>query len=89
LRSGARVELYISYGFRDSVVRLPMGQYYKGAGTYELYVEDSPNHLVRKTVRLGEGNRKYVEVISGLNPGDKVAIGDMSQYEKYSSLKIK
>lgn len=89
LRSGARVELYISYGFRDSVVRLPMGQYYKGAGTYDLYVEESPNHLVRKKVRLGEGNRKYVEVISGLNPGDKVAIGDMSQYEKYSSLKIK
>lgn len=89
LRSGVRAELYISCGFRDAVVRIPVGRYYKGAGEYVLFVADGSDRLVRRRVRLGEANRNHAEVISGLSPGDRVAIGDMSAYERYSELKIK
>lgn len=89
LRSGVRAELYISCGFRDSVVRLAAGPYYKGAGEYQLFVDEGGGKLVRRRVRLGEGNRNYVEVLSGLRPGDRVAVGDMSDYENNSSLQIK
>lgn len=89
LRSGARTELYVSYGFRDSVVRIPPGQFYKGGGEYDLFVGDGEDRFVRRRVRLGEGNRQFVEVVSGLKPGDRVAIGDMTPFEKNRSFKIK
>ncbi len=89
LRSGARTELYISYGFCDSVVRVPVGPFYKGAGEYELFVAEGADRFVRRRVRIGEGNRQYAEVISGLKPGDRVAVGDMAAFEKNRSLKIK
>ncbi len=89
LRSGVRAELYVSYGFRDAVVRVPAAKYYKGAGDYFLFVVEGSDRLERRKVRLGEGNRNYVEVISGLKPGDRVVISNMDDYETRTSLKIK
>lgn len=89
LRSGIKAELYISCGFRDNVVRLPHGPYYKGPGEYDLFVADGEQTLAKRRVKLGDGNRNYVEVISGLHPGDRVAVGDMKAYENVSKLKIK
>lgn len=89
LRAGVRAELYIAYGFRDNAVRLPAGAYYNGEGDYDMFVADGNDRLVRRRVRLGAANRQYVEVISGLQPGDRVAIGDMSNYTKYKKLKFK
>lgn len=89
LRSGVRAELYITYGFRDGAVRVPAGQYYKGTGEYYLFVVDGDDRLVRRRVSLGESNRSHVEVLSGLTPGDRVVISDMSDYENKTSLKIK
>ena len=82
--------MYVSCGFRDAAVRLPVGPYYKGAGEYELFVvEGSGDRLVKRRVTLGDSNSSHVEVRSGLQPGDRVATGDMEQYRKYSKLKIK
>ena len=89
LRSGVRAEMYVSCGFRDRAVRLPMGPYYKGAGDYDLFVADGAGRLEKRRVKLGDSNRSHVEVVSGLQPGDRVATGDMEQYRKYSKLKIK
>ena len=89
LRSGLRTELYVSYGYKDNVVRIPNGRYFKGAGEYMLFVKDGSNHLSQRKVKLGDSNREYVEVISGLNPGDSVAVNDMEQFKSNKSLKIK
>ena len=66
-----------------------MGPYYKGAGDYDLFVADGAGRLEKRRVKLGDSNRSHVEVVSGLQPGDRVATGDMEQYRKYSKLKIK
>ena len=34
-------------------------------------------------------NFQYVEVISGLQPGDQVVVSDMTNYKNRSKLKIK
>lgn len=89
LRSGLRTDLSVSYGYKRSVLRIPNGQYFKGPGEYRLFVKDGENHLSQRKVRLGDSNRDYVEVVSGLNAGDSVAVSDMEQFEKSKSLKIK
>lgn len=91
LRSGLRTELFVDYGFKDHVVRIPRGSYFKGPGDYELFVVDreNPQRLCRRTVRLGDSNRDFVEVVSGLSPADRVVVSDMEHYRTKRSLKMK
>lgn len=89
LRSGLRAELYVAYGYKDKVTRVPAGKFFKGPGEYQLFVTDSEGRLVKRGVKLGDSNREYAEVISGLKPGDHVVISDMTDYQNEKSLKIK
>ncbi len=89
LRPGVRVQLYVAYGFKDDVLRIPAGSYYSGPGVYRLFVADGSSTLKRREIQLGDSNRQWVEVISGLEPGEKVVTTNMSDFEKYSKLKIK
>jgi HlyD family secretion protein len=54
-----------------------------------MFVTDGGNQLARREVKLGDSNREYVEVISGLKPGDRVVVSDMSEFAKNKKLKIK
>lgn len=89
LRSGLRAELYVAYGYKDKVTRIPVGKFFKGPGEYQLFVLDGENKLVKRGVKLGDSNREFAEVISGLNPGDRVVVSDMSKYQNDGSLNIK
>lgn len=89
LRSGLRADLYISYGYKSDVLRMPQGIFFKGPGEYQLFVYDSADHLRRRLVKLGDSNREYIEILSGLEPGDRVVTGDMEDYKGYKNLKIK
>ncbi len=89
LRPGLRVDLAVNYGFKDDVVRLPSGAFFKGAGEYDIFVLDGDDRLVRRRVKLGDSNRRYIEVVSGLAAGDRVVVSDMEKYIKSTELKIK
>ena len=89
LRPGVRVQLYVSYGFKDDVLRIPAGSFYSGPGAYNLFVADGSSSLERREVKLGDSNRQWIEVISGLSQGEKVVTTNMTDFEKYSKLKIK
>ncbi len=89
LRPGVRVQLYVAYGFKDSVLRIPYGGYYKGPGDYTLFVARGSDALERRNVTLGESNASFVEVVAGLSAGESVAVNDMKDFESYKSLTIK
>lgn len=89
LRSGLRVDLSVAYGYKEQVVRIPAGNWFKGPGMYELFVMADDYTLVKRRVTTGDSNRDWVEVLSGLKPGDRVAIGDMGAHIKKDKLKLK
>jgi HlyD family secretion protein len=89
LRPGLTIEMQVVYGYKDKVMLVPNGSFFKGPGQYAMFVLDGDNQLVRRNVRLGDSNREYVEVLSGLRVGDRVVTTDMSDYSKNKSLKIK
>lgn len=89
LRSGLRTDVFVMCDIRDDVLRLPVGAYFKGAMEYELFVETSEGELEKRKVRLGDSNFEFVEVVSGLEQGDKVVISDMKDFANNSKLKIK
>ena len=87
LRSGLKTDVYVMNAVKDDVMRIANGPYYSGPGTYELFVWDGGS-LVKRKLQLGESNYQYVEVVSGLNAGDKVVVSDMSQYRNKSRLAV-
>ncbi len=88
LRSGLKTDVYIMNAVKENVLRIANGSYYAGAGEYDLFVQNG-NNLMKRKVRLGDSNFQYVEVISGLQPGDQIVVSDMTNYKNRSKLKIK
>ena len=89
LRSGLKTDVYVMNAVKEGVFRLANASYYVGRGEYELFVQDSKDEVVKRKVQLGDSNFEYVEVISGLKPGDKVVVSDMSSYKNKNKLKLK
>lgn len=54
-----------------------------------MFVFDSKDRAVRRSIRVGDGNRDYVEILDGLKPGDKIIISDTEHYSNKNKLKIK
>ncbi|MDE5874515.1 MAG: HlyD family efflux transporter periplasmic adaptor subunit [Muribaculaceae bacterium] len=89
IRSGLRTDLNVIYDEREQVVRIPNGQYFQGAGDYVLFVKTADDRLERRKVTLGDSNFDYVEVKSGLQPGEMVVVSDLSAFKNSKSIKIK
>lgn len=88
LRSGLKTDVYVMNAIKDDVLRIANASYYVGKGEYELFVING-DQLLKRKVQLGDSNYEYVEVISGLQPGDEVIVSDMSSYKDKNKLKIK
>lgn len=89
LRSGLKTDVYIMCDVMEDVRRIKNGTYYTGPGTYELFVFNGDNELERRTVRLGDSNFEFVEVVDGLNDGDRVVVSDMKRFINASTVKVK
>lgn len=89
LRSGLRTDLNILFDVKEDAVRIPNGNFYHGPGNYRLFVDNNDGYLERRDVILGEGNFNYVEVKSGLNPGDKVVKTDLEKLSANKKLKLR
>ena len=88
LRSGLKTDVYVMNAVKDDVMRIANASYYVGKGEYDLFVVNG-DQLLKRKVQLGDSNYEYVEVISGLQPGDQVVGSDMSSYKDKNKLKIK
>lgn len=89
LRPGLRADVHIIWDIMDDVTRIPMLQTYNGPGIYYIYVlDDTGGYAERRTVTLGAANYDYIEVKSGLAPGQTIIANDMSMYNS-SKLRIK
>ena len=89
LRSGLKTDVYVMNAVKEDVMRIANASYYVGRGDYELFVLDSENEIVKRKVKLGDSNFEYVEVVSGLQPGDQVVVSDMSSFKNKNKLKVK
>jgi len=89
LRSGLKTDVYVMNAVKEDVLRIANASYYVGRGEYDLFVMTSDDEIVKRKVQLGDSNFEFVEVVSGLNPGDKVVVSDMNNYKNKNKLKVK
>ena len=74
LRPGMRAEFSIVLSSREDVLAIPRTALQGDPANRVVFIKDFelPNAYVRSPVVLGEQNGQYVEVLSGLFPGDEV-----------------
>ena len=90
LRSGLKTDVYVACDVVDDAVRIPNGSYYTGPGTYSLFfLSKDGKKLEKHEVKLGNSNYEFVEVLSGIRPGERVVLSDMSRFKDSSSLRVR
>lgn len=75
LRSGAFARILFPTGKRE-LLAVPEGAVQERAGIVGVFVVDAQGAAQYRMVRLGKKEGGLVEVLSGLNPGDKVVTGN-------------
>ena len=86
LRPDQQLEIRVVISYKDNVLRLPNGPYYKDRGYKEMYVING-NKAYRRKILLGDANFDYVEVLEGVKPGERVILTDIG--DKYTRSEIK
>ena len=89
LRSGLKADINVLSDVIEDAVRIRRFPDYKKPGKYWIYVLTSDDTLTKTEVTLGESNWEYVEVISGLKPGDKVVTSDISKFNNNKNITLK
>ena len=88
LRSGLKVDVYVQHGLKDNVLRIPNIATYFGPGKYDMWVV-SGDEAQKRSVTLGESSYQHVEIIDGLQDGEKIILTNLNEYNSKKSLKIK
>jgi len=74
---------------QESVVRVKNGSAFSATGKQNVFILDqNRNRAIRREVELGLIGTDYVEIYSGLNPGDEVIISDYSSFRHMKEVEI-
>lgn len=84
--SGASASGSIMIGQKDDAILLPRGAYLSSGSSYVFRIEDG---IAYKTaVQFGASEGGMIEVISGIDDGDRVIISEYSQFLDRESIKL-
>lgn len=70
--SGSYVEVYLLGKPRENVISIPVSSLTEEQGIYFVYLQVHPDAYKKQEVNIGANDGSKVEIISGLNKGDKV-----------------
>ncbi|QMU31378.1 efflux RND transporter periplasmic adaptor subunit [Adhaeribacter radiodurans] len=89
IRRGQSLQLRLALSDQTQAVLVPRGGFYqKTGGNWIFKIDENGNKAYRTEIRLGRQNPEYFEVVSGLNPGDKVVTSSYENYEDMGELVI-
>ena len=73
---------------KDKVVRVKNGPAFNGAAEQKLFVVQG-KEAVPRMLQTGESNFDYMEIKSGLKPGEQVIVSDMQDFVTKDRVQIK
>ena len=71
---GSFVEIYLLSQQQENSLVLPVEAITEEQGLYFVYIQKCEESYKKQEVKLGAGNGKEVQILSGVNPGDKVVV---------------
>ncbi len=90
IRRGQTLQLKINLNDSGKAILLPRGGFYQSTGGNWVFVLDESGTFAQKrTIQLGRQNPNYYEVLSGLQPGEKVVTSTYENYKDVDRLELK
>jgi len=84
IRKGQTVQVTLALSDETTAILVPKGGFYQQTGGNSIFkVREDGKTAYKVPIQLGRQNTDYYEVLSGLNPGDKVIT---SSYETYGNM---
>ena len=81
LRRGQTLQLKLTLGDNSDAVLIPNGSFYQETGgNWVFVVSPGGAEAVKRTGRLGRRNSEFIEVLDGLEPGEKVITSPYTTY---------
>ncbi|WP_028298539.1 efflux RND transporter periplasmic adaptor subunit [Olivibacter sitiensis] len=90
IRKGQTLQIRLALSDETKAILLAKGGFYQQTGGNWVFKLDKDGKIAyRVDVQLGRQNPDYYEVISGLEPGDKVVTSSYETYDKVQELVVK
>jgi HlyD family secretion protein len=90
LRRGQTLQAKLTLGDETEAVLIPNGSFYQDTGGHWIFVlTPDGSEAVKHDVVLGRSNSSYIEVLEGLQPGERVVTSSYSGFDEIDRLKIK
>ena len=81
VRRGQTMQLKLTLGDNSDAVLIPNGSFYQETGGNWVFVVSADGaEAVKRPVRLGRRNTDFIEVIDGLEPGERVITSPYTSY---------
>lgn len=87
IRSGQSINLKILQSIPEIKNVIKPGAFFKESGGNWVYKVEN-GYAVKVPIEIGIKNSEYIEILSGLNIGDKVIISSYKKFKDYEKLKI-
>ncbi len=89
LRRGQTMQVRLTLGDNSDALLIPNGSFYQETGGNWLFVVAADgSEAVRRSVRLGRRNTEFIEVLDGLEPGEKVITSPYTSYTNMDRLAL-
>lgn len=85
---GQTLQLRIALGEQKKALLLPAGGFYSSSGGQYVYVIDNHNEARKRAVVLGRQNPRMIEVVDGLEVGEKVITSGYEGFDQASLIRI-
>jgi len=88
LRHKLRVETNIITEQKEQALVVDAGPAINGRGRQEIFVVEG-SRAVKKTLELGVGDAKQVEILNGIKVGERIIVSDMTRFKHLTSFRVK
>jgi len=89
LRRGQTLQILLALSEERQAVMIPQGGFFQQTGGNWIFkVSADGTRAYKVNIQLGNKNQDYYEVLSGLNPGDKVITSSYETYGNIQELKL-
>ena len=89
LRRGQTLQVRLTLGDNADAILIPNGAFYQETGGNWIFVvSPDGSEAVRRSVRMGRRNTDFIEVLDGLEPGERVITSPYTSYTNMDRLTL-
>jgi|TARA_Y100000310_G_scaffold251125_1_gene257547 HlyD family secretion protein len=89
IRRGQTIQARLTLGDSVSAKLIPNGAFYQDTGgNWVFVVSGDGNDAIKRTVQLGRRNSRYIEVLDGLESGERIVTSPYSSFKDMDRLKL-